>query len=238
VRIVNTGNQPTGELTITITGDDGFSPVSQLIASIPAGGYHDFAVSTSLGLSANIYTATVTVATAEGNDNPVAAQSFDVIFEVMPLQVQEPTEFIGSNPNILRQMLDGEDVILNTRGNLGIFVHHSPFVIPEGRTLIVRNVLNVQGNAELVIKGTVVVEPGGRINNQGGLGGTITIAPGGVLENNGHVENVTNSAVYNHGTIVNNARFEVRANVTFSNEGIVGGTNPLNIHRNAIHVGR
>jgi len=144
-----------------------------------------------------------------------------------------PHRFSATNPNVLRSLLDQRDVILATPGNLGIFAHHSPFIIPAGKTLTVETVLNVQGGAELVVEGTLIVLPGGRINNQGGAGGKITIAPGGRLINNGHVENVSNSTVINNGTIINNDRFEIRANTTFDNSGVVLGERPMNIHRNA-----
>jgi len=147
-----------------------------------------------------------------------------------------PVRFIASNPRNLLDMLVYDDVVLATSGNLGIFSQHSPFVIPAGRTLYVESTLNIQGNAELIIEGNVVVLEGGRINNQGGLGGTITIAESGRLTNYGHVENVTNSAINNHGTIINNSRFEVRAGVTFNSTGYVKGATPLNIHRNAIII--
>ena len=146
-----------------------------------------------------------------------------------------PETFSGSNPNVLRAMLDDGDVILSTPGNLGIFTHHSPFVIPEGRTLTVVSTLNVQGGAELIIEGTLHVAPGGRVNNQGGTGGTINIAPDGVLLNDGYVENVTNSTVINNGTITNNDRFEIRRGTTF-HVGTVEGSVPLNIHRDAIVI--
>ena len=145
-----------------------------------------------------------------------------------------PTQFDGSNPNALRALLETDDVVLKTQGNLGIFTHHSPFMIPAGRTLYVATTLNIQANAEIVIEGRVVVLEGGRINNQGGLGGTITIAAGGALINNGHVENVTNSTVNNLGIIINNARFEVRAGVTFFECCDSIAEKNLNIHRNAI----
>ncbi|MCL2426074.1 MAG: family 43 glycosylhydrolase [Oscillospiraceae bacterium] len=151
--------------------------------------------------------------------------------------VTEPTsEFTGTNPRNLSIMLENEDVILATERNLGIFAQHSPFVIPEGRTLYVRTVLNISGNAELIIKGNVVVLEGGRINNQGGSGGTITIANGGTLINYGHVENVSNSTIRNCGTIINNGRFEIRADVTFVECGNVEGRVPLSINRNANRV--
>ena len=142
--------------------------------------------------------------------------------------------YYGNNPNELRALLAENDVILKTAGNLGIFNHHSPFEIPAGRTLTVVTTLNVQHGSVLVINGTLIVQEGGRVNNQGGsrLGGTIVIEADGRLENNGHVENVTNSTVTNNGTIVNNNRFEVRADTTFCTcDGAVYGD--INIHRNA-----
>ena len=146
--------------------------------------------------------------------------------------VEVTTVFVGTNPNEIRTILNESDVSLDVRGNLGIFTHHSPFVIPVGRTLTVISTLNVQGGAELVIEGTLVVLEGGRVNNQGGAGGTISIADGGSLVNYGHVENVTNSAVINYGLITNNNRFEVRAGTRLHDCGVVVGT--LNIHRNAV----
>jgi len=146
-----------------------------------------------------------------------------------------PTPLERANPNDLQNLLAQGDVVIVVPGNIGIFTQHSPFVIPEGRTLYVATTLNVQRDAELVIKGTVVVLPGGRINSQGN-GSTITIAEGGQLINNGHVENVSGSVIVNHGTITNNARFEVRARTTLRNAGTIDGTNPLTIHRDAIVI--
>jgi len=151
-------------------------------------------------------------------------------------QLIPPTEFNGTNPARLVDLLETEDVVLQTSSNLGIFTQHSPFVVPAGRTLYIETTLNVQRGAELVIEGTVVVLPGGRINNQGNntSGGAITIEDGGRLVNDGHVENVSNSNVFNYGTIINNGRFEVRARTVFIDEGVVDGTTPLSIHRDAV----
>jgi len=152
-----------------------------------------------------------------------------VVLPMMPV-------FTGSNPSTLDTMLGEGDVTLSTPGNLGIFAHHGPLLIPAGRTLVVTTALNIQRDAELIIEGTLIVSEGARINNQGSAagGGTIVIAGSGELVNYGHVENVTNSAVVNYGTIVNNGRFEVRAGTVFHNCGVVEGA--LNIHRNAIMV--
>ncbi|MCL2425713.1 MAG: hypothetical protein FWD05_05195 [Oscillospiraceae bacterium] len=151
-----------------------------------------------------------------------------------PQETMPTVEFRDTRPNQLAQLLEGNDVQLLTPGNLGIFEQHSPFRVPEGRTLVVATTLNIQGGAELIIEGTVIVLEGGRINNQGGSrGGTITILPGGRLENNGHVENVTNSTLVNNGTIVNNGRFEVRANTNYHSYGVVAGSVAPNVNRNA-----
>jgi len=180
---------------------------------------------------------------ADGTGTPFAQSAVvenvnaDMTLFAQWMQAQPPQVFTGSNPNVLRDMLAQGDVILSTSGNLGIFTHHSPFVIPAGRTLTVTTALNVQGGALLIVEGTLVVAQGGRINNQGGTGGTINIAPGGTLKNYAHVENVSNSTVINNGTIINNARFEIRANTTFYNHGVVSGPYQLSIHRNAIVVG-
>ena len=139
-------------------------------------------------------------------------------------------EFTASSPTQLRTALEDGNVILQTRGNLGIFGQHSPFVIPMGRTLIVETTLNVHGTVE--IEGTLIVLDGGRINNQ--KGGTINIAEGGRLINDGHVENVTGSFVVNAGTITNNARFEVRAGTALTDAGLIDGSTALRINRDAI----
>ncbi|MCL2425674.1 MAG: hypothetical protein FWD05_04990 [Oscillospiraceae bacterium] len=149
-----------------------------------------------------------------------------------------PQVFSGTSPNALARMLEEGDVILaTTPGNLGIFAHQSPFVIPEGRTLTVTTVLNVQQNATLVIEGNLVVAEDGRVNNQGSTssGGTIVVAASGTLTNYGWVENVTNSTVRNYGTIVNEGRFAVRARTNLAHVygSSIEGSVPLNVHRDA-----
>jgi len=180
---------------------------------------------------------TIIVAYAAFEPEPLATSVYESATETgEESETPAPFTLTRANPNELKNLLADQDVVLAvTPGNLGIFEHHSPFVIPEGRTLYVQTVLNVQGNATLVIYGNVVVLQGGRINNQGGAGGTITIAAGGSLVNYGHVENVSNSTIYNYGTIVNNGRFEVRANTTLLKCSVstIIGSNALNINRDA-----
>ena len=189
-----------------------------------------------------------TAVLAQSNEQQVLlASSLDVIEvepELLPFEYDpditmlndELVIFRGSSPAQLNALLQVTDVVLETPGNLGIFAHHSPFVIPEGRTLTVVTAFNISGNAEVAIAGTIIVAYGGRINIQGGLGGTLRILSSGTLINYGQVEGVTNSFVINQGRIVNNNRFEIRANTTLHNTGVIEGTTPLNIHRNAIII--
>ena len=155
-----------------------------------------------------------------------------------PVTITANFEITGSNIASIREILAHGDAIVSTQGNLGIFSHHGPLVIPAGRTLVITTALNVQRDAELIIEGTLIVSDNARINNQGSAtgGGTIVVANGGELINNGHIENATGSTVINYGTIVNNARFEVRAETTLNNCGDTLGKVPLNIHRNAINI--
>ena len=154
---------------------------------------------------------------------------------------EKPLEFItfgGTSHNELQRLLnEGNNVKITTPGNFGISANNN-IVIPAGVTLKIETVLNVRPQAVLNVEGTLIVAPGGRINNDYGgnhpPGGTIRIAHGGVLINDGHVENVSYSTFFNNGTIINNGIFAVRAFTTFTNSGTIGGNNPLNIHRDAI----
>ncbi|MCL2425871.1 MAG: hypothetical protein FWD05_05995 [Oscillospiraceae bacterium] len=125
--------------------------------------------------------------------------------------------FYGTNPRHLVELLENHHVILATRHNLGIFEQQSVFEIPEGRTLYIETVLNVQRHdVDLLVNGNLVVLPGGRINNQGN-GSTITIADTGNLVVNGLVENVSGSIFINEGNVVvgSNGRFTIRASSIF-----------------------
>ena len=79
VTITNTGNQATGDLTVTLSGDnaDAFELSTGTISGIAFGGTYDFDLNPITGLSAGTYTATVTVS----GDN-VTSQAFHVSFTV------------------------------------------------------------------------------------------------------------------------------------------------------------
>jgi len=79
VRITNTGNQATGQLTVALSGANhgSFTVIGSPITNIAVGGHETFTVGPNPGLQAGTYTATVTVSGAN-----ITAQSFTVSFEV------------------------------------------------------------------------------------------------------------------------------------------------------------
>ncbi|MCL2842214.1 MAG: choice-of-anchor D domain-containing protein [Oscillospiraceae bacterium] len=92
--ITNTGNQPTGPLTITLSGQhDRFSLNSMFtiwnFGGVLAGGTHTFVIAPRPGLGVGTHTATITVSGAN-----VASQSFDISFTVNPV----PTWGISLTP--------------------------------------------------------------------------------------------------------------------------------------------
>jgi len=94
VIVTNSGNQPTSELAITLSGDNAgdFSPNTSSISGIAVSGTGSFTVSPKTGLSAGTYTAIVTVSGENG-----ITVSFDVSFTVNA--AQGATYTITFNPN-------------------------------------------------------------------------------------------------------------------------------------------
>jgi len=106
VTVTNTGNMPTGELQITLsgTGANGFALSAPTIAGIDEEGAATFTVAPKQSLTFNKYIATVTVSGSKG----IVAQSFnvefivnDVVFRVTTLPnktkygIQEPIDLTG-----------------------------------------------------------------------------------------------------------------------------------------------
>ena len=83
VIVTNTGNQPTSELTITLSGDNAgdFSLNTSSISGIAVSGTGSFTVSPKTGLAAGAYTAIVTVS----GENDISV-SFNVSFTVTAAQ--------------------------------------------------------------------------------------------------------------------------------------------------------
>jgi hypothetical protein len=97
VTISNTGNQPTGDLTVALSGDNhgSFALSTPTIESIDADGSPlSFTVTPNTGLPVGVYTATVTVSGGNGID-----ASFDVSFEVKApvfTTISEMAAYLGS----------------------------------------------------------------------------------------------------------------------------------------------
>lgn len=80
VIITNTGNQPTGALTVSLSGANptGFTLPANNIGSIAVGGYSSFTVKPNDGLTVGTYTAAITVSGGNG-----ISAVFNVSFSVM-----------------------------------------------------------------------------------------------------------------------------------------------------------
>jgi len=91
VKVTNTGNQPTGALTIVKSGDnaDNFTVSSATLASIALGGSSTFTVEPRTGLPVGTYTATIAV-----RGSQVESKSFDVSFTVKPVPVVPVTAIL------------------------------------------------------------------------------------------------------------------------------------------------
>ena len=91
VTVTNTGNMPTGDLTITLSGANpgSFTLSTTTIADIDVAGSASFTVVPNTGLPVGTHTAIVTVAGAGG-----VSQSFNVSFTVYPV-----LEFIKTQEN-------------------------------------------------------------------------------------------------------------------------------------------
>jgi len=85
VTVANTGNLPTGDLTVELSGQDAddFTLTGASITSIGINADETFTVAPNTGLTAGTYTATVTVS----GENGITAQTFDVSFTVKPPQL-------------------------------------------------------------------------------------------------------------------------------------------------------
>jgi len=88
VRVLNTGKEPTGLLTIALSGANASSFVlsNTDISNILVGNTSSFTVAPNLGLDVGHYTATVTVSGSNG-----ISQSFDVSFTVVPIPTYDIT---------------------------------------------------------------------------------------------------------------------------------------------------
>lgn len=80
ITVSNTGNMPTGALTVSLSGLGLFDVDTTVISSIPTGGTDTFNIAPATGLAIGTHTATVSVSGLS-----VPAESFDVSFVVEPV---------------------------------------------------------------------------------------------------------------------------------------------------------
>ena len=192
--------------------------------------------------------------TYSNNNGVINGRNIQVNHKAVMPEPAEPTEpeFRDDHSNcrtIVQEMLNaGYNVIIRTLGSggFGISPNHptGDFIIPAGVYLKVETILNVRTNSTLIVKGTLIIAEGARINSDTAgrgtaAGGTIIVAESGTFYNHGTVEisgsEPQGSTLINHGRIVNSAnsvRFTIRAYVHFFNHGEIIGD--LIIHRDAI----
>jgi len=89
VLITNTGYQPTGALSVTLSGGaaSNFTIIPNSINNIDGGNGSTFQIWPNTGLPAGLYSETVTVRAAAGNNNPIPQQSFVISIRVKPVDV-------------------------------------------------------------------------------------------------------------------------------------------------------
>ncbi|MCL2845503.1 MAG: InlB B-repeat-containing protein [Chitinivibrionia bacterium] len=99
VNVFNTGNQPTGALSITLGGEnaDYFTLSATSIPSIGIGDSASFGITPKVGLNAGTYLATITVSGGNG----ITARSFDITFTVNKAPQDLPDEILPLDPEVI-----------------------------------------------------------------------------------------------------------------------------------------
>jgi formylglycine-generating enzyme required for sulfatase activity/methionine-rich copper-binding protein CopC len=90
ITVSNTGNQETGELTVTLSDASFFELSKTSINTIAVNGNDTFTVVPNMGLAAGTYTATVTVSGANG-----IIANFEVSFTVVPAPITETVKGVS-----------------------------------------------------------------------------------------------------------------------------------------------
>jgi hypothetical protein len=110
ITIRNTGNQPTGPLTVDVSNGDFEITSGGTIENIPLNGSVEFVIkpASDLPVNATPYEATVTVKAADDNDNDIEQQTFTARFTVDP----EPTYIISlSGPDMVADVLNFSPIV-------------------------------------------------------------------------------------------------------------------------------
>jgi hypothetical protein len=87
LRILNTGNMPTGELALALSGAhaDAFTLPSSTLAGLPIGGEADITLTPRTGLAPGTYTATLTV-----SGEALTPVSQDITYTILPTGTETP----------------------------------------------------------------------------------------------------------------------------------------------------
>jgi len=124
VTVSNTGNQPTGDLTVALsgTGAVAFTLSTTTITSIAVEEDANFTVAPNTELEVGVYTATVTVS----GDNAIS-ESFEVTFEVTELPTYTITAIAGANGEISPEgeisVIEGESQTFTFAPNTGYHIN-------------------------------------------------------------------------------------------------------------------
>jgi len=139
VQVSNTGNQPTGALTVALSGANSgsFTLNKTSIDSIAASGNDTFSVKPSTGLAGGVYTATVTVEKASGNASDITAQSFDISFTVTGACIITFDANSGTvTPTTTATSLEGKLASLPTPTRSGSYRYDGWFTALSGGTQV------------------------------------------------------------------------------------------------------
>jgi uncharacterized repeat protein (TIGR02543 family) len=191
VTVTNTGNQPTGALTVGLSGANaaGFTVSTTDLGSIAVDGSGSFAVAPNTGLAAGTYTATVTV--NGGND---INKSFEVSFRV-------------TNAPVYAISLDTTGTHTFSGAPLG-------YVTPPVKTVTVTNTGNqATGALNIGLSGAnatgFTVSPSGLDSIATGGKNSFTVAP-----NAGLAEGTYTAAIAVSGTNIADKSFQVSFTVS------------------------
>jgi hypothetical protein len=179
VTVNNTGNQPTGSLTVALSGPNAadFDAGAPDIGNLGIDGSAMFTVRPLDGLSAGTYTATVTVSGAN-----ITSRSFNLSFTVNPAS-GGATYTITTGQN--QQLLDALDPIVGAQSGDTINITGN-VTLTDSRTLAAGVIMTVQGGATLTLENFMFLAIYGDMTVHGiinGLNDTsyINLRPGGSL---------------------------------------------------------
>jgi uncharacterized membrane protein len=237
VIISNTGNQPTGNLTVSAGAYfEVTTPENGAVSSIPVGETATFSVRPKIGLSEGTHTATVTVSGIGGTGaSNIEPRSFDVSFEVTVAFASIVTRMAEDKniPSATYTLSGGEEtwtdglnlttancpatVVIDGGGRI-ITGGTNSITVGAGLTLTLRNITFTTIPLTVAASGTLVLETGAVVRDNAGTGITVS----GTLEMNAGALVTANNAsgIRMNGT---GARFTMDGGTVSYNTSDSGG---------------